>query len=170
MPIGPLGKLTAYLSKRNSVFMIIIPLKFRSGSGHVCLTHEDLLVKWDNQDRQRKEKQPEQGDRQQEEQTIAITHTALNRMIAAAVAQALKTTPGVAPTLIPATTKKVNKRKKGPILFCNQFNKEAGCRRTPTKKGCIAPDGSQFRHGCSFPKKDGGHCNARDHNIHNHED
>ena len=170
MHIGPPGVLMTSNLVSNTE-------KFRPGQ--VCLTHEDLLIKWDNQDRQRKVQKPEQVDRQQEtvpkEQTISLTPSALNKMIAAGVSQALRAMPGVAPAPAPATGKKTGstgagKKKGKATLYCNQFNKKAGCRGTPTNKGCLAPDGSKFRHGCSFENPDGSYCNSMDHNIHGHDD
>ena len=65
----------------------------------------------------------------------------------------------------PARVSASGKRRRNP-LFCNQYNTAAGCAAPKqTGKGCEWPDGSRFRHGCSWVKPDGKYCNAREHTV-----
>ena len=60
-----------------------------------------------------------------------------------------------------------NKRKR--YTWCVAFNSPQGCTNSQSGDGCVAADGSQFRHGCNVRVKPGNQFCSKGHTASNHK-
>ena len=144
----------------------------------MCLTYEECIARWNLQEEQRKRKEAQEWAAKPNvvaslPLAVAPNNTAgLQRQAERLASMILRKMPTAVPASVPVATPQVpataakasSKRKRRNPLFCNKFNTAAGCNGKETVKGCEWPDGSIFRHACSY-KLDGKFCNDRGHNI-----